>query len=97
MFKVSCNYSKQPHTKAKILKMISSLSIVVMLCACNKTQSTLTGADRDEHGCIGTAGYIWCAKTQSCQRPWELAEEQGFENTIPNFYAFCDDVARHQE
>ncbi len=29
------------------------------------------GSDRDEHGCIGSAGYQWCAATQKCQRPWE--------------------------
>ncbi len=51
----------------------------------------LVGADRDEHGCIGSAGYRWCAKTQQCERPWELAEAEGFENTPEAFKAFCED------
>ena len=31
----------------------------------------LLGGDRDEHGCIPSAGYIWCEKLQKCIRPWE--------------------------
>lgn len=29
------------------------------------------GGDRDEHGCIGSAGYVWCEKKQKCIRIWE--------------------------
>ena len=47
------------------------------------------GSDRDEHGCIASAGYSWCAATDSCERPWELAEEQEFENTPEKFSEFC--------
>lgn len=36
------------------------------------------GSDRDAHGCIPSAGYLWCAKTNSCERPWELAKKEGF-------------------
>jgi hypothetical protein len=36
----------------------------------------LVGGDRDEHGCIGSAGYQWCPSTGKCQRMWEeLCEE----------------------
>lgn len=31
----------------------------------------LLGSDRDEHGCIGSAGYSWCQVKQKCLRPWE--------------------------
>ena len=31
----------------------------------------LLGGDRDEHGCIPSAGYIWCEELQKCIRPWE--------------------------
>ncbi|MBW2967144.1 hypothetical protein KY362_01520, partial [Candidatus Woesearchaeota archaeon] len=31
----------------------------------------LVGADEDEHGCKGSAGYQWCEATQKCQRFWE--------------------------
>ncbi|HID72302.1 TPA: hypothetical protein EYP38_00035 [Candidatus Micrarchaeota archaeon] len=29
------------------------------------------GSDRDEHGCIGSAGYTWCEAKQKCLREWE--------------------------
>lgn len=31
----------------------------------------LLGGDKDEHGCIGSAGYTWCESKQKCIRPWE--------------------------
>lgn len=33
--------------------------------------SNIVGADRDEHGCIGSAGYRWCEGDEKCFRPWE--------------------------
>ena len=49
----------------------------------------LVGGDIDEHGCKGSAGYNWCAKTGKCERPWELASEQGFDNSAAGFERFC--------
>jgi len=31
----------------------------------------LVGGDKDEHGCIGSAGYSWCEQKQKCLRIWE--------------------------
>lgn len=28
------------------------------------------GSNRDEHGCIPSAGYKWCEDQQRCLRPW---------------------------
>jgi len=47
------------------------------------------GADRDEHGCIRSAGYSWCDKEGKCVRPWELAKEKGFASTEEAFRAYC--------
>jgi len=47
------------------------------------------GADRDEHGCIRSAGYSWCAKEGKCVRPWELAKEKEFPSTEEAFRAYC--------
>jgi hypothetical protein len=47
------------------------------------------GGDRDEHGCIASAGYAWCAREQRCVRPWELAKEAGFPDTADGFAAHC--------
>lgn len=49
----------------------------------------MTGADRDAQGCIGSAGYAWCERTKACERPWELAEKEGFELSAQAFSAFC--------
>ena len=50
----------------------------------------LVGNDRDAHGCIGSAGYSWCEKTKNCERPWELAQKHGFENTKEAFNTYCN-------
>ncbi|MEE3320302.1 MAG: serine protease [Pseudomonadota bacterium] len=47
------------------------------------------GADRDRHGCLGSAGYQWCPTIQECVRSWELAEERGLANTPEAVEAFC--------
>ena len=31
----------------------------------------MVGNDRDEHGCIGSAGYSWCEDLWECVQPWE--------------------------
>lgn len=31
----------------------------------------MPGSDRDAHGCIGSAGYQWCAAKNKCLRIWE--------------------------
>ncbi|MFM7531658.1 MAG: hypothetical protein ACKO5J_04050 [Rubrivivax sp.] len=47
------------------------------------------GADRDAHGCIGSAGYRWCERDKACTRPWELAAQRGFPNTPEGFGQYC--------
>ena len=52
-------------------------------------KQSMIGGDKDAHGCIGSAGYSWCEKTQSCERPWELAKKHGFENTKEDYEKYC--------
>lgn len=33
----------------------------------------IVGGDKDEHGCIGSAGYSWCEPKSKCLRIWEEA------------------------
>ena len=54
----------------------------------------MPGSDRDEHGCIGSAGYSWCAREKACVRPWELAKEKGLEPGEEAFRAYCSSVKR---
>jgi hypothetical protein len=37
----------------------------------DKTNNEIIGGDKDEHGCIGSAGYSWCEEKQKCLRTWE--------------------------
>ena len=50
----------------------------------------IVGNDRDAHGCIGSAGYAWCARDNACVRPWELAAARGLEAGEAAFRAYCD-------
>lgn len=36
----------------------------------------LIGGQRDEHGCLGPAGYSWNEEIGACARQWELDESQ---------------------
>lgn len=36
-----------------------------------KPTDQVVGGDKDEHGCIGSAGYSWCQTKNKCLRIWE--------------------------
>lgn len=50
--------------------LLICIAIVMGSCA-HTTMGGLVGADRDEHGCIGSAGYTWSYALHSCVRVWE--------------------------
>ncbi len=37
----------------------------------NPNTQNIVGGERDENGCIGSAGYSWCEAKQKCLRSWE--------------------------
>lgn len=45
------------------------------------TKSILIGGDRDEHGCLGPAGYSWCGALKKCIRPWEKKCEKSISTS----------------
>jgi len=54
----------------KIIVLVGLL--IFGLAACSSTSKPrLVGADRDAHGCIGSAGYSWSEELGQCIRPWE--------------------------
>lgn len=73
------------------LQLLAAFSALFLLVACSgpDPDPPAPGSDRDEHGCIPSAGYSWCERTSQCERPWELAEQHGFENTSEAFKRFC--------
>ena len=67
-------------------KVIVLSGIVLSMFSCNspkkeevkeekvnteETQEPLVGADRDEHGCISSAGFSWSELQQTCVQLWE--------------------------
>ena len=77
-------------TLSRFAFVMLMLSAVFITGCTSKFTPPIAGGDQDERGCIGSAGYQWCDSTQSCERPWELAEEQGFENSAEAFARFCE-------
>ena len=75
------------------------IATAAIISACNGESSSeptaqakdasIVGSDRDAHDCITSAGYRWCASENECKRPWELAEEEGFDATPEAFDEYC--------
>ena len=75
--------------KNKMMKerlFLLAVLLVVTLTGCITSEEVRTppivGGDRDEHGCIGSAGYSWNEEKQECTRPWE-DEQEGEVAEIP--------------
>lgn len=70
-------------------------AILLSGCSDNSTDkpSTALGSDLDANGCKASAGYAWCTKTQQCERPWELAKSNDFQNTDAAFAQFCENTS----
>ncbi len=47
------------------------------------------GSDRSSEGCITSAGYSWCEKTQQCERSWELTVKEKLKKDPASFKEFC--------
>lgn len=83
----------------KSAKSIVTVIVVLILCAVvfvinqeytstkSDVQVSVVGGDRDEHGCIGSAGYSWCEPKSKCIRIWEETCYPSPEQEIQNFLA----------
>jgi len=80
--------------KAMTTAMPALLLVAGLLSGCEPDK--VAGGDRDRFGCLPSAGYQWCPATGACERPWELAEARGFDNTQAGFEAFCTESATDQ-
>ena len=68
-------------TKKKLIWVALAILVVagaVFAFQSNKTVAPvapggeqLVGGQRDEHGCLGPAGYSWCEARKKCIRVWE--------------------------
>ncbi len=46
--------------------------------------------EKEDHGCIGTAGFMWCERDGECVKPDDLAEKHGLEKTADAVKAYCE-------
>ena len=65
-----------------------------------ENQEPLVGADRDEHGCITSAGFSWSELQQTCVQLWEAGvrldpiEVKGDDSVISAFVLFNKDESK---
>lgn len=58
-----------------LIKNFMALGLIMVMCACShKPTQNLVGSDRDDHGCIASAGYRWSEAMKDCIRIWEVGE-----------------------
>ncbi|MFH1787752.1 MAG: BPTI/Kunitz domain-containing protein, partial [Candidatus Altiarchaeota archaeon] len=63
---------ERPIMEKIILSIVVLLTTVIAGCL---TQEPLIGGERDEHGCLGPAGYSWDEDIGACVRGWEIDNE----------------------
>lgn len=60
--------------------LISISALLLALAACTPHRTVqekldfIVGNDRDEHGCLSSAGYTWSYALHDCVRVWEVGE-----------------------
>ena len=55
----------------------------------------LVGGDRDDHGCIPSAGYTWSEALHQCVQIWEVGER--FDAGQKNIYLVFDGDSTYAE
>ena len=56
--------------------MFLVLILLVIIVIQYKNQDKIIGGERDEYGCLGSAGYTYNENINACVREWELNENQ---------------------
>jgi len=59
-------------------KIVFLLVNALYLVSAARLNAMLMGGDRDEYGCIQSAGYSWCNETDTCVSANELCIPQEF-------------------
>lgn len=57
-------------------RLLFLLAVFFLVNGCSKVDGPVIGGDRDEHGCLGAAGYSYNQTIGACLREWELNPEQ---------------------
>jgi len=53
--------------------IIASYLMISPLLKPRVNDGVIVGGDKDSHGCIPSAGFLWCEEKGKCIRPWEEA------------------------
>ena len=83
----------RPKTIALLVVIAAGFMLAVGLALSlgwRKFRAPAPGSDRDEHGCLGSAGYAWCAREELCVRPWEFAAERKLPEGPAAFAEYCN-------
>ena len=80
--------------KRALILIIFVIALFLTVCAKKPEAKRLVGADKDIHGCIGSAGYLWCTKENLCVRPWELAKDKNIENNEESLNKYCNSLSK---
>jgi hypothetical protein len=81
-----CTFAEIKSQTQNPMKQIFSIVIILVLysnklmLAQDVIKSPIVGNDKDKHGCIGSAGYIWSVLKKECVRTFELKHTD--ENAI---------------
>ncbi|WP_269620097.1 hypothetical protein [Zhongshania sp. BJYM1] len=79
-------------------KLVLVVFAILLISCANQSASqqsgresgpVVVGGDHNAKGCIGSAGYSWCERTEKCERPWELSEQESFTLENEGFANFC--------
>ncbi|MDD5289915.1 MAG: hypothetical protein PHT40_01780 [Patescibacteria group bacterium] len=80
--------------KKFFLLLLFVLIVGLVLTACGKViinnstgNNQIIGGDKDEHGCLGSAGYSWCALKNKCLRIWEEVCDEKLTNDLRQAFA----------
>jgi hypothetical protein len=66
--------------------LIAALVAIGCTVEKNPQPSSVPGADLDAVVCKPSTGYRWCARLNSCQRPWELAQRENIPTSSVDAY-----------
>lgn len=80
------------------MKIVTGLLFTTLLlaaCTPSKKTMTMSGDDRDKHGCIHSAGYTWSEVRQECIRIFasgvKLVDTQRTDPVVAAFAVFAAD------
>lgn len=68
------------------------LASVLGVAIASTVSPILVGGDRDSHGCIPSAGYIWSESSQKCVRPWEENTASTTDSSRVGCFMFLNNI-----